>query len=386
MPRTPGSGFLGRTKERERLDGLLATAREGRSGVLVLRGEAGIGKTALLRYAARQAAGFRVAQISGVEAEMELPFAGVHQLCAPVAERLDSLPEPQRDALRVAVGLGTGPAADRFLVGLAVLSLLAVVAEERPLLCLVDDAQWLDAASTQVLAFAARRLLAEPVALVFAVREPHLRRELDGLPVLPVHGLDDADARALLARVASGSLDDRVRDRIIGETHGNPLALLELSKTMGAAERAAGFGLPASRDLTGQIEAGYLRRVQELPLPSRQLMLVAAADPLGDASLVWRAAQRLGIGPHALAPAERAKLLEITSQVCFHHPLVRSAVYGAAQPSDRREVHLALADATDARGISPRQRRDPTTRSPRSWSARPTVPAHAAASSPRPRS
>ena len=346
MPVTGALGFVGRTRERELIDGLLANVRQGQSAVLVLRGEAGIGKTALLRYAARQAAGFRVAQIAGVEAEMELPFAGAHQLCAPVSAGLAALPDPQGDALRVALGLGSGGSPDRFLVALAVLSLLSMVAEERPLLCLVDDAQWLDAASGQVLGFVGRRLLAEPVGILFAVREP--RREFDGLPELSLDGLEKEDARTLLAQAVRGPLDDRVRDRIVAETQGNPLALLELPRTMNAAERAAGFVLPAARDLAGHIEDRYLQRVGALPEATRRLMLLAAADPLGDATLVWRAAQRLGIETSALGPAKRAELLEMEDRARFRHPLVRSAVYRAAAPQERRAVHLALAEVTDA--------------------------------------
>src|SRR5689334_12749635 len=206
--------LLGRAGERQRLDRLLDNVRGGQSAVLVLRGEAGVGKTALLRYCARQASGLRVARIAGVESEMELAFAGLHQLCAPMLGRLEALPAPQRAALGVALGLESGPAPDRFLVALAALSLLSEVAAERPLLCLVDDAQWLDAASGQVLGFVARRLLAESVAIVFAVRDPADAPELVGLPELSLRGLDDEDARSVLATVIPGRLDERVRDRI----------------------------------------------------------------------------------------------------------------------------------------------------------------------------
>ena len=345
----PGLGFLGRISERGQLDALLANVREGKSAVLVLHGEAGIGKTALLRYAARQASGFRVAPIAGVEAEMELPFASTHQLCAPMLGRLETLPSPQRDALCVALGLSAGNAPDRFLVGMAVLSLLSAVAAERPLLCLVDDAQWLDAASGQVLGFVARRLLAESVAILFAVREPAARSEFEGLPEVLLGGLERDAARALLARAVPGPLDDRVRDRIVAESRGNPLALLELPRTMSAAERAGGFVLSGAMDVPRHIEDQYLRRVRDLPDATQRLMLLAAADPLGDAALVWRAAHQLGIETSAVAPAARAELLEIGVQARFRHPLVRSAVYRAASPAKRRAVHLALAEATDAR-------------------------------------
>jgi DNA-binding CsgD family transcriptional regulator len=348
MAATPASGFLGRTSEREVLDRLLANVRGGQSAVLVIRGEAGIGKTALLRYAARQAAGFRVAQVTGVEAELELPFAGIHQLCAPMLDRLNALPRPQRDGLSVALGLASGEAPDRFLVGLAVLSLLSTVAEERPLLCLVEDAQWLDAASSQVVGFVARRVLAESVAIVLAVRESATTRDFDGLPELRLEGLDGDDARALLASVSLGRLDDRVRDRIVAETRGNPLALLELPRRMSPAELAGGFELPGAGDLPRHIEDHYLRRVGELPEATRRLILLAAADPVGDATLVWRVAHRLGIGTSALAPAEDAELLEIGARVRFRHPLVRSAVYRTAPLGDRQRVHEALAEASDS--------------------------------------
>jgi DNA-binding CsgD family transcriptional regulator len=347
MPGNRGPGFLGRTSEREVLDRLLGNVRGGQSGVVVVRGETGIGKTALLRYAERQASGFRVAQIAGVEAEMELPFAAVHQLCAPIVARLSALPEHQRNALSVALGLSSGDAPDRFLVALAVLSVLSAVAEEQPLLCLVDDAQWLDGASDQVLGFVARRLLAESVAIVFAVGEPSTRREFEGLPSLRLGGLDKQDARALLARAIPGRLDDRVRDRVVAETRGNPLALLELPRNMSAAELAGGFELLPAGDLTGHIEERYLRRVRALPEATQELVLLAAADPVGDATLVWRAAQRLEIEMTALAPAADADLLEIGTEVRFRHPLVRSAVYRAASLGDRRRMHEALAEESD---------------------------------------
>ncbi len=341
-------GFRGRTSERNVLDGLLASARAGHSAVLVIRGEPGIGKTALLRYAARQASGFRVTRLAGVEAEMELPFAGVHQLCASMFARLDALPEPQRDALSVALGVSSGDTPDRFLVALAVLSLLSAVAEERPLLCLVDDAQWLDAVSAQVLGFVARRLLAESVAIVFGVREPSEERELVGLPELLLSGLDEDDARALLATVIPGPLDERVRDRIVAETRGNPLALLELPRGLSAAELAGGFALPDAVALSRRIEHHYLRRVGALPETTQRLVLLAAADAVGDAALLWRAAEALGISGGAAEAAISEQLLEIGGRVRFRHPLVRSAVYRASPAADRQAVHGALAAAIDA--------------------------------------
>ncbi|HEX6583821.1 MAG TPA: AAA family ATPase [Thermoleophilaceae bacterium] len=348
MAASLASGLLDRTSEREELDRLLENVRGGHSAVLVIRGQAGIGKTALLRYAARQASGFRVAQVTGVEAEMELPFAGIHQLCAPLLDQLDALPRPQQDALNVALGLAAGEVPDRFLVGLAVLGLLSAAAEERPLFCLVEDAQWLDAASGMILGFFARRLLAESVAMVVAVREPNTRHDFDGLPELLLRGLAEQDARTLLMRAVPGRLDDRVRDRIVAETRGNPLALLDLPRSMSAAELAGGFELLAAADLPRHLEDRYLQRAGELPEATQRLLLLAAAEPLGDATLVWRAAHALGIERSALAPAEDAQLVEVGARVRFRHPLVRSAVYRAAALSERRAAHRALAEATDA--------------------------------------
>jgi len=341
-------GFQDRLTEREALEALLHEARNGRSAVVVVRGEAGVGKSALLRHAAREASGFRVAQIAGVESEMELPFAGLHQLCAPMLAKLDRLPAPQQRALRVALGLASGDPPDRFLVALGALTLLAEVADKRPLLCLVDDAQWLDGASRQVLGFVARRLLAESVALVFAVREPTADTALVGLPELLLNGLDEADSRSLLATVIPGRIDERVRDRIIAETRGNPLALLELPRGLSAAQLAGGFGVPDVLPLSSRIEESFVRRLQELPQQTRLLLLVAAAEPVGDPALMWRAATHLGVAGTALEPAVRTGLVDIGAQVRFHHPLVRSAIYRSASDRDRQGVHAALADATDA--------------------------------------
>src|ERR1700722_19203604 len=346
VPGTPA--FRGRAREREVLDSLLDRVRASESAALVIRGEAGIGKTALIRYCARQASGCRLVQIAGVESEMELPFAALHQLCAPMLSGLAALPEPQERALRVAFGLATGTAADRFVVGLAVLSLLAENAAARPLVCLVDDAQWLDEASFQVLGFVGRRLMAESVTLLFAVREAAGERIFPGLPALAVEGLTDEDARGLLTAAVPGQLDERVRDRIVAETRGNPLGLLELARGMSEAELAGGFvGLPQA-SLPGHLQDHYLRRVRVLPGPAQQLMLLAAADPTGDATLLWRAAQTLGLGPDAAAAADEGQLLNIGSRVRFRHPLVRSAAYVAGSPEDRRAAHLTLATATDA--------------------------------------
>jgi DNA-binding CsgD family transcriptional regulator len=338
--------FQGRSTELDRLGWVLDKVRAGESAALVVHGEAGIGKTALLDYCAGQASGFQIARIAGMQSEMELPFAGLHQLCAPMLAEVERLPDPQRNALRVALGLMSGTPADRFLVALATLSLLAEVALERPLLCVVDDAQWLDAASGQVLGFVARRLLAESVLMLFAIREPTEDQHLVGLPELILHGLADDDARALLVEAVPGRVDVHVRDRIVAETHGNPLALLELPKSMSGAELAGGFHAPHSRDLLGQLEEHFLRRVETLPEATQRLLLVAAADPTGDAALLWRAAQTLGIDRDAAAAGD-ADLVEIGERVRFRHPLVRSAIYSASSSEDRRGVHLALAAAID---------------------------------------
>ena len=347
--------LLGRHSECEALDQLLAALRAGPSRALVLRGEAGVGKSALLEYLVQRATGCAVVRAAGVEAEMELAFAGLQQLSAPFVDRLERLPGPQRDALGTAFGLRDGDAPDRFLVGLAVLSLLSDVAEDRPLVCVVDDAQWLDAASAQALAFVARRLGAESVGLVFAVRESAGERPFDGLPELVVGGLGDEDARALLEAVVAGPLDARVRDRIVAETHGNPLALLELPRGRTPAELAGGFGLNGGPALSGRIEERFQQRLAELPPATRLLLLVAAAEPVGDPLLLWTAAASLGIDAGAAAPAADAGLIELGGQVRFHHPLVRSAAYGAAAPEERRRVHQALAEATDA-GADPDRR------------------------------
>jgi DNA-binding CsgD family transcriptional regulator/tetratricopeptide (TPR) repeat protein len=315
--------------------------------VLVLHGEAGIGKTALLEYVALHSSGCRIVRASGAESEMELPFGGLHQLCARMLDRLDRLPDPQREALSTAFGLSTGKPPDRFIVGLAVLSLLSDVAGEQPLICLVDDAQWFDRVSAQTLAFVARRLLAEPIAMVFAVRDLAGNDGLSALPQLMVGGLHDGDARALLDSVLPGRMDDRVRDRIVAETHGNPLALLELPRGLTVTELAGGFGRPDARPLAGKIERSFAQRVRALPTETQRFLLTAAAEPVGDATLLLRATRQLGIAADAAAPAVAAGLIEPGARVRFRHPLVRSATYRAATPAQRREVHQALADATD---------------------------------------
>jgi DNA-binding CsgD family transcriptional regulator len=335
----------GRASESALLDNLVSAVRRGESQSLVLRGEAGIGKTALLEYLIASASDLTVVRAVGVESEMELGFASLHQLCGPLLDRLDRLPPPQRQAMEIVFGMSAGAAPDRFLVGLAVLSLFAAVAEERPLLCVVDDAQWLDQTSGQTLAFVARRLLAEPVGIVFGAREPG--EELRHIPELEVQGVRNGDARALLSSAVRFKLDEAVRDRIVAETRGNPLALLELPHGLTPAQLAGGFGLLGAHALTGRIEESFVRRLGLLSDDARRLLLVAAAEPAGDPLLLWRAAERLGIGPADAEAAEAEGLLSIGGRVTFRHPLVRSAMYRSAAAEDRRAVHLALAEATD---------------------------------------
>jgi DNA-binding CsgD family transcriptional regulator len=340
-----GGQLIGRQREREALDRLLDGARAGRGGVLVAHGDAGVGKTALLEYAVGAARGFGIARASGVEAEMELPFAAVQQLCSPFLDFFDRLPQPQHEALGVAFGLSAGPAPNRFLVGLAVLGLLFEAAVQRPLLCAVDDAQWLDGASARTLAFVARRLLAEKIALVFAAREPG--DAFAGLPELHVMSLGHRDARTLLESALPAPLDEHVLDRIVVETRGNPLALLELPRGLTPTQLAGGFGLPAAVPLSASIEESFTRRLAKLPGDARRLLLVAAADPVGDTALVWRAARQLGIPQSVAETVEADGLVELGARVVFRHPLVRSAVYRAAGAKERRAVHRALAQATD---------------------------------------
>ncbi len=336
-----------RRTERGTLEGLVDTVRAGESAALVVRGDPGVGKTALLDHLAKRASGSgcQVARATGVQSEMELAFAGLHQLCAPMLNRAERLPEPQRDALRTAFGIAAGPPPDRFLVGLAVLSLLSGVAGERPLICLIDDEQWLDRASAQTLGFTARRLAADPVGLVFAARDPSA--DLAGLPELEVGGLRDDDARVLLDSALAGPLDPRVRDLIIAETRGNPLAMLELPRGLSPAELAGGFGLLGAAPLTSRIEDSFRRQLDALPAETQRLLQLAAADPSGDRALVFRAARRLGIPVRAGVLAAEAGLAEFGGQVRFRHPLARSAVYRSASLSERQQMHAALAEVTD---------------------------------------
>ena len=335
----------GRRAELGVLDGLIEAVRAGESRVLVVRGEPGVGKTALLDHLAGRAHGCRVVRAAGVQSEMELAFAGLHQLCAPMLDHLEAIPVPQRDALRTAFGLSAGPVPDRFLVALAALSLLSEIAAEQPLICVVDDEQWLDRASAQALGFVARRLEAEPVGLIFAARVPG--DEVAGLPELTVEGLGEGDARALLDSVLTGPLDVRVRDQIVAETRGNPLALLELPRGMTPVQLAGGFGLPGVIPLPSRIEESFRRQLDALPAGTRRLLQLAAAEPADDPVLVRRAAERLGIGVQAAAPAVEAGLVEIGARMRFWHPLVRSAAYRSASVQDRQVVHGALAEVTD---------------------------------------
>jgi DNA-binding CsgD family transcriptional regulator len=337
--------LIGRRRERRVLDGVTEAVREGKSRALVVRGEPGVGKTALLEYLVERAKGCRIARAAGVQSEMELAYAGLHQLLTPALDHLERLPGPQGDALRTAFGIAAGVPPDRFFVALAVLTLLSEVAEERPLLCVVDDEQWLDRTSAQILAFVGRRLEAESVALVFAARGTSA--ELAGLPELVVDGLPGGDARALLDSVLTAPLDARVRDQLASETRGNPLALLELARGSTPADLAGGFALPGGVPLSRSIEDRFRRRLDELPADTRRLLQVAAADPTGEPLLVWRAAEQLGTGHHAAAPAAEAGLLDIGTSVRFRHPLVRSAAYRSASTQERQAVHGALADATD---------------------------------------
>lgn len=351
---TPNA-LVDRRAECARLDRLLTSARTGTSAAAVMRGEAGVGKSALLDYLLANAAGCLVVRAAGVESEMELPFAALHQLCAPLLKRLERLPAPQRGALGTAFGLASGPAPDRFLVGVAALGLLSDIAETQPLICLVDDAQWLDRASAQVLGFVARRLAADSVVLIFAARASIDTPHLAGLPELTIGPLSDPDARAVLESAITGKLDESVRDRILAEARGNPLALLELARAWTPMALAGGFGLPDNASVSAKIEEVFRRHLTPLPDDSRRLLLVAAADPVGDPVLILAAAERVGIPAEAAEPAIASGLLHIGKQVRFRHPLVRSVVYREAPLSHRRAVHAALADVTDPK-IDPDRR------------------------------
>lgn len=339
------AGLIGRGPECAALDQMIKAVRAGKSRVLLLHGEPGAGKSALLEHLESSATDLRVLRATGVESEMELAFATLHQFCVPLLDRMKDLPAPQCDALETVFGMRAGSPPERFLVGLAVLSLLSDASAGGPLLCLVDDAQWMDQASAQVLGFVARRLLAEPIAFVFAARDRP--QDLFGLPELEVAGLSKADAMALLDSATHARLDHRIRDRILAEARGNPLALLELPRELTVTQVAGGFGLLHTDALPNRIEESFLTRIEELPAHSRLLLLVAAAEPVGDPTVVWRAAERLGVAPATAFDDEIDGLLSFDVRVIFRHPLVRSAVYRAAKEEDRRAAHLALAEVTD---------------------------------------
>ncbi|WP_099039682.1 ATP-binding protein [Mycobacterium neglectum] len=339
--------LLGRQREQQALADLLTRAREGRSGVVVLRGEAGIGKTSLLEYALARASGFRTIRIAGFESEMEVSYAGLQQLCAPFLGRLDRLPAPQQRALRVALGLEDGDHPDRLMVGLGVLTLLSAASGERPTVCVIDDAQWVDAASLQALAFVARRVLADPIVMLFAACRRRDDRLISDLPELEVAGLGDHDARTLLMKTVPGQLDEQVRENIIAEAGGNPLALTELHRVLSPAELAGGFGLAQAHQLTNRLERAFGQRLTELPTETKTLLLVAAADPTGDRKWLAATARRLGISEDAVEAARAEDFVSLGNRVRFRHPLIRSAVYRGAPLSERRRVHQALADVVD---------------------------------------
>jgi len=343
--------LIGRQAERAAVNRLLGEARNGTSGSLVVRGEPGIGKSSILGYAARAATGYAVIQVTGIESEMEIAFAALQQACAPMAGHLGRLPQPQAEALAAAIGHGGTNSPDRFLVGMGTLGLVTEEAAARPVLCLVDDAQWVDEPSLQALAFAARRLYAESAAVIFSVRTGEAAGWLAGLPELPLGGLPDSDARTLLASAVPGRLDERVRDRIVAEAVGNPLALLEFARAATAAgDLAGGFSVSpgVARPVAERVADRFLARVTALPAATRRLLLVAAAEPLGDPGLLGQAAARLGLSIDDLTPAEIAGLVRLGAAVTFRHPLVRSVIYRSAPAAERLAVHAALAEATDA--------------------------------------
>lgn len=336
--------LIGRQDEQQRLAELCDRARLGESGVLVVHGGAGMGKTALLADMVTRIDGLRTIAISGAESEMELAYSGVQQLCAPILAHIDRLPDPQKNALRVALGLREGVAPERLLVNLAILTLLGDAGAQRPTVCVVDDAQWVDRASLQALTFAARRLLADQVVMVFANRTPGADRELTGLPELKLDKLAHVHADALLSEVMPGQLDHSVRENILVEADGNPLALLELASAMAPAVLAGGYGLTAATSIENRIEREYDQRLQQLPPATRTLLLIAAAEPTGNPAWLWAASSRLHLDAEASAPAERSGLITVESRLRFRHPLVRSAVYRSASVTERRQVHATLAD------------------------------------------
>jgi DNA-binding CsgD family transcriptional regulator len=339
--------LLGRSEERGQLDSLLDQALTGRAGVLVLRGEAGVGKSTLLKHVEQRAAGFHIRRAVGIESEMELPYAGLQQLCGPITNRPEHLSPLHREVLDQAFGLSTGPPPERFLVGIAALELVCAVAREQPLIWLIDDAQWLDRASVQAIAFVGRRLVAERVVVVVTVRDSHDEKELAGLSEVKVGGLEPEDAGRLFDSVVSGPTDPIVRDRIIAETRGNPLALLELPRAWTTAELVEGLSAASRGSLSGQLERSFVKRLGELPADTQTFLTLAAAEPKGDAELLWSAARRLGLDWNVAAPAEQAGLIEVGRRVYFRHPLVRAAAYRSAPLQKRLDAHGTLADVTD---------------------------------------
>jgi DNA-binding CsgD family transcriptional regulator len=339
--------LLGRGGERDQVDRVLTAARQGLSGVLVLRGEPGIGKTTILNYAVGAAEDLQITRIEAIESEMELGFAALHQLLLPFLGDVGTLPPPQRDALSSAFGLGYRGPADRFMVALATLTLLSHAASKRGLLCVVDDAQWLDRESAVVLTFVARRLHADAVAILFAVRDPWDRQtDLADLPGIQLEGLPGPEARRLLS-AGIPNLDDQVGQRIVAETRGNPLALIEVGRELTPGQLAGVAPLPELLPFGRELEACFLRQARRLPADTQTLLLTAAAEPTGDPGLLWRAGHDLGFGPAAAAPAQAEDLIVVETVVRFRHPLIRSAVYYSAAPIERRRIHRALAGATD---------------------------------------
>jgi DNA-binding CsgD family transcriptional regulator len=345
----PGKAvLLGRKLERGQIDRVLQLARQGRSATLVLQGEPGTGKTTLLDYAVESGRDFQVVRLLGIESETELGFAALHQLLLPFLAGLRSLPVPQRDALGGALGLRRGDSPDRFLLALAALTMLSGAAAKRPLLCIVDDAQWIDRESASILGFIARRLSADAIAMLFAVRGPSGRTvDLEGMPWLQIEGLPPEEAGQLLASVAQGRIDRGVSERIIAQTGGNPLGLIELGRELSREQLAGEIRLPELLPVGTSLQARYLRQIERMPAETQVLLLAAAADPTGDPALLWRTGEFLGFGIRAAAPAEAEGLLSFSPLVRFRHPLIRSAVYHGAALAERVRVHEALARATD---------------------------------------
>ncbi len=349
--RTEPGALVGRAADCRALESMVQAVSRGLSRSMVIVGEPGIGKTSLLQYAARTAGGLRAVSIAGVESELRLGFAAVHRMLVPYLDRIGTLPAPQRDALRSAFGLAAGPPADRFLVGLGALTLFAEVAAEQPLIWLVDDAQWLDRESLEVLGFVGRRLYADSIGLLFGAREPSPGlMALDGLPARHLGGLEPAAARALLATTVSGPLNARVAARIITETGGNPLALLEVAGLLRPDQLAGRSPLPQWLPVGRRMQGHFLRQVKMLPADTGSLLLLASAASNGDPAALWRAAARLGLGPDAAEPAVAQDIVSLEPRVAFRHPLIRSAVYEGARPGDRRKIHDALASIAERDG------------------------------------